>query len=218
MWSTGDTSSIIMVSPTETTIYTVTSYKLWNNEVWEDEATIKVEMSSIPKAQIIAKPPYIISEDLKTTLIDASIGGDTRIWILDDGTNMYDRTIIYNMPFQDSAIVKLISINVKQCRDTAQKTLYLLNEVIWVPTAFTPNGELNNFFDVKGSNLAYYEITIYNRWGEQIFCSNDIAKSWDGTYKGDLCEKDHYVYHIRYSHINNPNETILKTGTVLLLR
>ena len=87
-------------SPTETTIYTVTSYKLWNNEVWEDEATIKVEMSSIPKAQIIAKPPYIISEDLKTTLIDASIGGDTRIWILDDGTNMYDRTIIYNMPFR----------------------------------------------------------------------------------------------------------------------
>ena len=218
IWSTGDTSSTIMVVPTETTIYTVTSYKLWNNTMWEDEVMVKVEMSSVPKAQIVAKPPYVTTEELKTTLVDASVGGDTRIWILDYGTKMYDKIITYNMPFQDSAKVELISINTKKCSDTTQKIIYLLNEVIWVPRAFTPNAESNNLFYVKASTLEYYEITIYNRWGEQIFYSNDIAKSWDGTYNGNLCMKDYYVYHIRYSHINNPNEILLKTGTVLLLK
>ena len=186
--------------------------------MWEDEVMVKVEMSSVPKAQIVAKPPYVTTEELKTTLVDASVGGDTRIWILDYGTKMYNKIITYNMPFQDSAKVELISINTKKCSDTTQKIIYLLNEVIWVPRAFTPNAESNNLFYVKASTLEYYEITIYNRWGEQIFYSNDIAKSWDGTYNGNLCMKDYYVYHIRYSHINNPNEILLKTGTVLLLK
>lgn len=218
VWSTGDTTTSIMVSPTETTVYTVTSYKLWNNTMWEDEVMIKVEMSSVPKAQIVAKPPYVTTEELKTTLVDASVGGDSRIWILDDGTKMYDKTIEYNMPFQDSAMVELISINTKKCNDTTQKVIYLLNEVLWIPRAFTPNSQSNNLFEVKGSCLAYYEISIYNRWGEQVYFSDNISQSWNGTYNGQPCMKDHYVYHIRYSHINNPNEIILKTGTVLLLR
>ena len=218
VWSTGDTSASITVSPTQTTEYTVVSYKIWNNSVWEDSATVKVDMSSVPKAQIAAKPPYVTTENMKTTLIDISVGGTSRIWILDDGTRMDGKTIDYNMPFKDSAIVELISINAKKCTDTTQRTIYLINEVLWIPLAFTPNAETNNLFDVKGSNLESYEIYIFNRWGEQLFYANDITQSWDGTYNGELCMKDHYVYLIKYSHSATPNETLIRKGTVFLMR
>ena len=175
-------------------------------------------MSSVPKAQIAAKPPYVTTENMKTTLIDISVGGTSRIWILDDGTRMDGKTIDYNMPFKDSAIVELISINAKKCTDTTQRTIYLINEVLWIPLAFTPNAETNNLFDVKGSNLESYEIYIFNRWGEQLFYANDITQSWDGTYNGTLCMKDHYVYLIKYSHSATPNETLIRKGTVFLMQ
>jgi gliding motility-associated-like protein len=73
----------------------------------------------------------------------------------------------------------------------------------YVPNAFTPkNGDVLN--DIYKPYLAYYDagmdynLKIFNRWGEKVFETTDPAEGWDGTYKGELCQMDVYVYVIEY--------------------
>ena len=66
---------------------------------------------------------------------------------------------------------------------------------IYIPSAFTPNGDgLNDTFGVKGEGIKNYHILIYNRWGEVIFESTEARKQWDGRYKGRPVEQGVYVY------------------------
>jgi gliding motility-associated-like protein len=57
---------------------------------------------------------------------------------------------------------------------------------IYVPTAFTPNGDGRNdqlkplLAGMK--ELRYFR--IYNRWGEVIFQTTELNRGWDGRLKG----------------------------------
>jgi gliding motility-associated-like protein len=68
---------------------------------------------------------------------------------------------------------------------------------LYVPNAFTPNGDgRNDYFEIFGNKKAwkFVEITIFNRWGELLFQSNDLYFAWDGTFKGVLQPPGVYVY------------------------
>jgi gliding motility-associated-like protein len=70
------------------------------------------------------------------------------------------------------------------------------NVNIYVPSAFTPNGDgLNDILRPLGGaieRLDYFR--IYNRYGELIFETNNLSKGWDGTYKGKEQNTDNYVW------------------------
>jgi gliding motility-associated-like protein len=57
-----------------------------------------------------------------------------------------------------------------------------------LPNVFTPNGDGNNDnFKLKGTSDPCYDfmaVTIFNRWGQKVFESDDSAFEWDGTHKG----------------------------------
>ena len=57
---------------------------------------------------------------------------------------------------------------------------------------------------------------IFNRWGQQIFSSNNINDGWDGMFKGNICPAGSYYYVIHYKGIATPRKTI--TGTVTIVR
>ncbi len=67
---------------------------------------------------------------------------------------------------------------------------------------FTPGSKdiLNNTFVVEGQNLDTYEIKIFNRWGESVYRSTDITKSWNGQVNntGSDCPDGTYYYIINY--------------------
>lgn len=66
----------------------------------------------------------------------------------------------------------------------------------YIPNAFTPDADgVNEEFFGDGEGFTTYTMSIYNRWGEQIFYSNDPEKKWDGTYMGKQVEQGVYVYH-----------------------
>lgn len=46
-----------------------------------------------------------------------------------------------------------------------------------------------------------FKIRIFNRWGELIFESSDIANGWDGQYKSDLAPIDVYAVYYEYESI-----------------
>ncbi|MDX5417919.1 MAG: gliding motility-associated C-terminal domain-containing protein [Hymenobacteraceae bacterium] len=59
------------------------------------------------------------------------------------------------------------------------------------PNVFTPNGDgLNDFFEIPGlpadvCTSAFQHIRIYNRWGKEVFASNDNTFKWDGKDVND---------------------------------
>lgn len=79
------------------------------------------------------------------------------------------------------------------------------NHNLYVPNAFTPNGDgTNDFFEFFGNKKAirYVGISIFNRWGEKVFESNDLNFKWDGTYRGELLGPGIFVYSLVVSFVD----------------
>ena len=86
-------------------------------------------------------------------------------------------------------------------------------------SAFTPNGDFLNdqFPDNKFKDLqAFYELKIFNRWGELLFQSINSTSNWDGMYQGKQCEQDVYIYVVSYLGCDNSKH--LAKGNFLLMR
>jgi gliding motility-associated-like protein len=91
---------------------------------------------------------------------------------------------------------------------------------VHIPNAFTPNGDpLNSHFGLSGitQGVAQFKMSIYNRWGQQVFYSDDVNIKWDGTFMGKPVEQGVYVYLLQYT---NPKQTqwYYFNGEVNLLR
>lgn len=92
-------------------------------------------------------------------------------------------------------------------------------ENVNVPTGFTPNADgLNDTFRPLGAAefMTEYQITIWNRWGQEVFRSTEVTNGWDGRFKGQDAQTGVYAYMITYRDINN-KEQIVK-GNVTLTR
>ncbi len=105
----------------------------------------------------------------------------------------------------------------------AKDTVTILwgGEPFWLPNAFSPNGDgLNDEFKPveRYDYLQSYHISIYNRWGQMIFETNDINEGWDGNYKGQPAPNGTYIYKIVYKTYSTGEETQTRTGHVSLVR
>lgn len=106
-----------------------------------------------------------------------------------------------------------------------------LNEVSWsneipltqipqvfVPSAYTPNDDgVNEFWKAQATFVRDFSCVVYNRWGQLVFSSNDIFRSWNGTYNGEAAPQGVYFYRIKYSGYDSTNQ-YEKTGSVTILR
>ena len=91
------------------------------------------------------------------------------------------------------------------------------NTLLFIPDAFTPNNDgTNDLFYAKGNKIKEFHISIFNRWGELIFESNDMNKYWDGTKNGKPAQEGVFVYSIKAK--STLNEDIEKIGQVTLIR
>jgi gliding motility-associated-like protein len=89
---------------------------------------------------------------------------------------------------------------------------------MYIPNAFTPNGDgMNDVFLAKSNlDLDYFQMNIYTADGRQIlFSSKDIHKGWDGTYRGQRLPHGVYFYNIRYK--DNFGKIVEKRGELLLI-
>jgi gliding motility-associated-like protein len=93
----------------------------------------------------------------------------------------------------------------------------LQSPLMYVPNAFAPDG-INRRFGPKGQffDFSQFEMSIYNRWGEQIYITKDINKGWDGTVEGEDASVGSYVYMMRY--LDGDGNEKRKKGTVTLIR
>lgn len=84
------------------------------------------------------------------------------------------------------AITDTFKITVEQCECP-----------LYVPNSFTPNGDgRNETFHPSSCATRKYTMRIFNRWGEQLFESNDINTGWNGSFEGSIVPEGQYVYEI----------------------
>lgn len=86
------------------------------------------------------------------------------------------------------------------------------------PNSFTPNNDGKNdvFKPVVEGNLAFYRMTIFNRWGQKVFETNNWQTGWNGSLQGALQNSGTYVWMITYQLPGAPLKT--EKGVLTLLR
>lgn len=156
-------------------------------------------------------------------LINNSSNATNYTWYFGDGnTSQSENTTYTYSASSGSFLIQLVAMNSAGCSDTAQQAVSVVDDLIfYVPNAFTPNGdESNNAFEpvfTSGIDQQNFNLTIYNRWGEVIFESNDPKIGWDGTYKGVLVQEGIYTWNLRFKSPNNDKKQVY-SGSVSVLR
>jgi gliding motility-associated-like protein len=88
---------------------------------------------------------------------------------------------------QDDQTYLLTVTTPEGCIDTDEILVEVFKgSAVYVPTAFTPNNDgLNDRLKPYyiGIQKLYY-FTVFNRWGEMVFTTKNLAAGWDGTIKG----------------------------------
>jgi gliding motility-associated-like protein len=116
------------------------------------------------------------------------------------------------------------SVNVSKGLCSANDDIFIDNcgSELWFPNVFTPNkdGLNDRFRPVSLRVIGSFQILIFNRWGQQLYESNDPYTGWDGTYNGNMCPDGVYYYIAEYilgSQSTSSNQNF-KRGAITLLR
>jgi gliding motility-associated-like protein len=89
--------------------------------------------------------------------------------------------------------------------------------VVFIPNAFSPDGDgYNDELLVNGNNITDMTLSIYNRWGERVFVTNNQNAGWDGRYKGAELPPDVYGYYLEC--VCDDGSTLRTKGNITLLR
>jgi gliding motility-associated-like protein len=94
---------------------------------------------------------------------------------------------------------RVIGCNSKRCCANDTVNVIVIEDCgeMYVPTAFSPNGDgTNDVLYVRGVCLESLNFMVFNRWGEKVFETTDIKKGWDGTYKGEEMNTGVFVYRL----------------------
>jgi gliding motility-associated-like protein len=203
LWNTGDTTATLQVSEPGTYWRRATGDCLY----YTDTITVAV----IPSAHlgndtsVCGQTPLPLNTNAQPGVHYQWSTGDTTCCITATSSGLYT--------VQASNMCGVST-------DSIQVTMYTpCDECVWAPSAFTPNNDGKNdvFKVVARCPLQYYSISIFNRWGQQVFTATTPEDSWDGTYKG-VQQEGVFFYYITYQ-TNLPNATkeMLK-GDVTVIR
>lgn len=89
-------------------------------------------------------------------------------------------------------------------------------EEVWIPNAFIATGYNFEFKPVLAyADINRYEFTIFNRWGQQIWTTNDRDQAWDGRVNGGYVPQGVYAYYCSF--LNGAGKTVERKGTVTFL-
>ncbi|MCB0768623.1 MAG: gliding motility-associated C-terminal domain-containing protein, partial [Flavobacteriales bacterium] len=89
-------------------------------------------------------------------------------------------------------------------------------DLVYIPNAFVPGG-VNDVFkpELAYTDVALYELSIINRWGQVFWTTNDPREGWDGTAGGQPVPMGVYAYYCKYR--NGSGREVERRGTVTML-
>ena len=206
LWNPGgQTASSIVVNPGASTTYTVTAA----NGPCTDTATSTISVNPSPTAG--AGPDISINYGSSTTL--SGSGGGSYSWSTGEtGSSISVSPTV-------TTTYTLVVTDANGCTDADVVTVYIDYNCgnVFVPNAFSPNGDLkNDVLRVRSPCLKAMHFVIYDRWGVKAFETEDITMGWDGMYKNDTGNTAVFFYTLTYELVTGDTGEL--KGTVTLVR
>lgn len=106
-------------------------------------------------------------------------------WDFGDGTNGTDSIAFHSYQEIGEYDVSLKLTTEYNCIDILTKKVTILEYELFIPNAFTPfsiDDNINSEFKPLGVGINQFLMTIYSRWGQVIFSTNDIEQGWNGKF------------------------------------
>ena len=215
LWSNGS------VSPNLTNIDTGT-YTLTVTDAHNCSVDTTLHVGNDSAYSIAITPDTTINLGQSANVIVSPFGGifATTTWTPSEGLSCNDCANPVASPFITTTYY-VATIDSRGCTaDTKVVITVTPTYDIFVPNVFTPNGDgKNDMFEVFGNKDAwkYFDIQLFDRWGEKVFESHDMNFGFDGQFKGKQLPVGVYVYQIHLVYLDNYTDKLFK-GSVTLLR
>lgn len=134
-------------------------------------------------------------------------------------TSISNPVATYEAP-SDGIRYRLLIFNEEGCVDSAFITIkvFTTKPSVFVPTAFTPNGDSKNDLlrpiavGIKSIEAFY----VYNRWGQLVFSTTENGKGWDGKINGKLQPSSSYVWMVKAT--DYTGKSFIEKGTTTLIQ
>ncbi len=142
-----------------------------------------------------------------------------------------DENIVYYTPEDlgtnrtESFTYEVCSVECPDVCSQATVTLNISSKSIYIPNAFSPNGDgHNDFFYVSGDPGTITEIkkvAVFNRWGAQVYGAsnipiNDPQLGWNGFFKGEIVSQSVYIYFVEVEF--NDGSLVIFSGDVSVFK
>lgn len=184
-----------------------------------DRDSIFVTVGSISGAVTAqANPEYIVPGGSST--LTALPAGYSYVWFPQAGlSNPYsqitqatpEQTMTYIVSVTDGICTKSASVKVNVLEVVCDRTY------VYVPNAFSPNGDLeNDVLYVRSAIATKILFRVFDRWGEMVFETTDQNIGWDGTFRDKLLKPDTYDYYLEATCVQGEQKII--KGNVTLIR
>lgn len=164
-----------------------------------------IDVFGIPTAAFTASPQPTTELNPTIYFTDLSVGATSWTWSFGDlqpsTSTLQNPTFTYPGPACYEVVLEVSSSN--GCTDTAAQDVCIDPDVaIYVPNAFTPNGDGSNdvfFPQGVGIDPEQFEMWIFDRWGNLIFYTDDLNEGWNGCVQSSprVCQIDTYVWKIK---------------------
>jgi gliding motility-associated-like protein len=193
-------------------------YSAVSGEYCADTFKLTVEVIDTPDVSILnllgRNTACFEYEIIQLEVLDSNLGRTTYLWSTGETETLIKASV--EGGYSVTAINDFCEVTTAiQLKEHCPSTLR-------IPNAFTPDGNSLNdiFIPVTSGEITNYDFMIFNRWGDLIFRTNNLYEGWDGTYKGEDCQIDVYLYKISYDYLTEfeSKKSKQETGRVTLLR
>jgi gliding motility-associated-like protein len=139
-----------------------------------------------PTAQFDPLPAQINTLDPEVFFHNTSSGAVGYTWSVDGVEVSTEEDLRYMFPAElgNSYVVCLAAIASPNCADSLCRVIEVEDGMgVFVPNSFTPNDDdINETFgpELVGIDPRFYSFMVFDRWGLEVFSTNDPTARWDG--------------------------------------
>lgn len=226
-WDFGDGSTSDQISPVhtyeQTGLFDV-SLKITSPIGCETVASYPdwIEVLESPIADLAYSPETFNNFEKTATFSNLSEREKSVLWNFSGNGISFEQNPNYTFPDTGLYNISLIAFHENGCTDTTSAMIDVMPLVTLVmPNAFTPNNDgLNDDFRGYGfiDAISNYKMTIWNRWGELIFETDDPLKGWNGSKNNDGHDSPQGVYVYQIEYLAPRGESKKLKGHVTLVR
>ncbi|MFM7566806.1 MAG: choice-of-anchor L domain-containing protein [Flavobacteriales bacterium] len=197
LWpSTGETTPGIWVTPNATNSYQVLVSDECQTFTVSGFAQVQIVKPNADFTVLTSNP----TENLPTSFYNLTQNGFGYVWDFGDGNTSYEVHPTHTFSPSGEYLITLIATDMNGCVDSISKPIFIQEEFyIYIPNSFIPDdNRINDAFSGSFIGVEWIKIEIFNRWGERLFYSEDLAFAWDGTFNGEKVPDGIYTWKLIY--------------------